>query len=75
MENSSSNTRCGEGTAVSHFLTRRELALRWRLTERTLDRWREQGAGPDALRIGGRILYPWEDVLAYEAARLRRPAD
>lgn len=51
-------------------LTERELATHWRVAPRTLQRWRETGTGPAWLRIGGRILYDRDDVLAYE--RLRR---
>ncbi len=54
-------------------LTQAELATRWRITTRTLDRWRIAEIGPAWIRINGRILYRAEDVLAFEAVRLRRP--
>lgn len=44
-----------------------ELALRWRMSERTLQRWRQAGKVPRYLRLGGRVLYPIADVLAFEA--------
>ena len=49
-------------------LTTRELAARWRLSLRTLERWRAEGYGPAWLTIGGSIRYRLEDVLAYEEA-------
>ena len=55
-----------------HF-SQRELAERWRITTRTLDRWRIAGTGPVWLRINNRVLYRAEDVFAFEAMRLRRP--
>jgi hypothetical protein len=55
-----------------HF-SQRELAERWRITTRTLDRWRVAGTGPIWLRINDRVLYRAEDVFAFEAMRLRRP--
>ena len=54
-------------------LSQRELAERWRITTRTLDRWRVAGTGPVWLRINDRVLYRAEDVFAFEALRLRRP--
>ncbi len=54
-------------------LTQGDLAARWRLTIRTLDRWRIAGTGPAWLLLNGSIRYRAEDVLAFERARLRRP--
>ena len=50
-----------------------ELARRWRMSERTLERWRWLGEGPAHLKIGGRVLYRLEDIEAFEAAQLRMP--
>ncbi len=43
-----------------------ELALRWRLSRRTLQRWRKLGKGPPWLKVGDRILYPSDGVRNYE---------
>jgi hypothetical protein len=48
-----------------------ELARRWRISPRTLERWRWLGQGPAYLKLGGSVAYRLEDVLAYEAAQLR----
>jgi hypothetical protein len=48
-----------------------ELARRWRISPRTLERWRWLGQGPAYLKLGGSVAYRMEDVLAYEAAQLR----
>ena len=53
-----------------HF-SQSALAERWRITTRTLGRWRIAATGPTWLRINGRIRYRVEDVLAFEQARLR----
>ena len=50
-------------------LTQVELAKRWRMGERTLETWREEGTGPCYLKIGGRILYKLQDIEAYEDTR------
>jgi len=54
--------------AVRH-LNRIDLADRWNISERTLERW--LGEGPAYLKIGGRVVYRLEDVEAYEAENLR----
>jgi hypothetical protein len=47
-----------------------ELARRWSLSPRSLERWRWLRRGPDFLKLGGRIVYRLEDVEAFEAAHL-----
>jgi predicted site-specific integrase-resolvase len=52
-------------------LNQRDLAARWTISARTLERWRWKGEGPAYLKIGGRVVYRIEDVLAYEQDRQR----
>jgi hypothetical protein len=59
-----------DGTAPR--LTQAELAAIWRISPRTLERWRWLKRGPAFVKAGGRVLYRLEDVTAYEAAQ-RRP--
>ena len=61
--------------AASVHMTQPELAARWRISVRTLQRWHADGYGPPQLRIGGRTLYRVGDVLAHEAAHLTDPTD
>lgn len=51
------------------FLREKELAERWKVSLRTLQRWRAEGSGPAYISIGGTIRYLMEDVRAYEDAR------
>jgi hypothetical protein len=53
------------------FLTTRELSERWRVSVRTLERWRGERYGPRWHVIGGNIRYRFEDVLAFEQAHRR----
>jgi hypothetical protein len=53
-------------TPVRH-LHQVELARRWRMSERTLERWRWLRQGPPYLKIGARVVYRLEDIEAYEA--------
>ena len=50
-------------------LTQIELAERWRISPRTLERWRWLRLGPQYLKIGGRVVYLLEDVQSFEAAK------
>lgn len=63
----------GLGDADVAYLTVRDLAARWRTSPRTLERWRADGKGPAWVRLPGRVVYPLEDVLAYERAHRRVP--
>jgi len=56
--------------AISH-LTQTDLARRWRISPRTLERWRWLGQGPKYLKIGGRVVYRLEDIEAFEAEKQR----
>mgnify|MGYP006204524963 FL=1 len=53
-------------------LTQKELARRWAISHRTLERWRWTGEGPNYLKLGGRVIYRVEDIAAFESAALRR---
>ena len=57
------------------FLTQDELAERWRMSPRSLERWRCDGYGPDWLRMRGRVLYRIEDILAFEQRQVRTGRD
>ncbi len=48
------------------YLTSKELADRWRLSDQTLANWRYAGKGPPFIRVGTRVLYPVEGIHAFE---------
>ena len=48
-----------------------DLARRWNLSPRTLERWRWLRQGPPFLKLGGRICYRVDDVEAFEADQLQ----
>jgi hypothetical protein len=56
----------------AHHLNQTELSRRWRLSPRTLERWRWQQQGPAFLKIGGRVVYRLEDIEAFESLQRRR---
>ena len=53
-----------------HHLSQLDLARRWAISPRTLERWRWTGEGPRYIKLVGRIVYRIQDVEAFEAARL-----
>jgi hypothetical protein len=52
--------------SVRH-LNQIELARRWNVSLRTLERWRWLGQGPVYLKLGGRVSYRVDDIEEYEA--------
>ncbi|HWX49966.1 MAG TPA: DNA-binding protein [Roseomonas sp.] len=56
--------------SVRH-LSQIDLARRWAISPRTLERWRWLRQGPPYLKIGGRVAYRLEDVEVFEAERLQ----
>jgi hypothetical protein len=52
-------------------LTPQQLATRWHVSEKTLERWRTKGTGPAFLKVVGRVLYPLQHIEALETKRIR----
>lgn len=50
-------------------LSQKELARRWNISHRTLERWRWAGEGPQFMKLGGRVVYRMEDITAFEQAQ------
>jgi hypothetical protein len=59
----------------ANHLDQNQLARRWALSPRTLERWRWLHIGPIYLKIGKRIVYRLEDIESFEAVRLHNNAD
>jgi hypothetical protein len=55
------------------FLDQLQLARRWKLSHRTLERWRWLGHGPSYTKLGRRVVYRLVDVERFEAAGLHAP--
>lgn len=52
------------------FLNQKELSKRWKLSHRTLERWRWLGTGPQCHKIGGRVVYNLNDIEDWENNRI-----
>jgi hypothetical protein len=57
----------GGDASVPALLSEADLARRWRLSERTLQRQRANRTGPAWLRLGCSVRYRLDDILAFEA--------
>ena len=53
--------------ATKH-LNQIDLAARWNISHRTLERWRWTGEGPRFVKLGGRVVYRLEE---YEREQMR----
>lgn len=56
--------------ATKH-LNQIDLAARWNISHRTLERWRWTGEGPLFIKLGGRVVYRLEDIEEYEREQIR----
>jgi len=55
------------------LLDQSELAKRWGISPRTLERWRWAGEGVKYIKIGGAVRYRLGDVEAYETQNEVKP--
>jgi hypothetical protein len=51
---------------VTTTLNEIELAARWGMSPKTLQRWRTINVGPEYLKLGKKVMYPLTDVEDYE---------
>jgi hypothetical protein len=68
------NTSFAEAAQSVRHLNQTELGRRWRVSPRTLERWRWLKQGPAFLKLGGRVAYRIEDIEAFEAVQLHGSA-
>lgn len=48
----------------------RDLAERWGVSVKTLQRWRTEGRGPRYLKLSKRVIYPLDEIQAFESKAL-----
>lgn len=58
-------------TLVEQYLTQRALELRWKISGRTLERWRAEDYGPAWYVLGGSIRYRLDDIEGFEMRQRR----
>lgn len=47
-----------------------ELAHRWGMSPKTLQRWRSEGRGPKYLKLSKRVTYPLDSISEFERSSL-----
>ena len=60
----------GRSPGDRRVLNENELAQRWGLSPKTLQRWRSEGRGPRYLKLSKRVSYPLESVIEFERGAL-----
>lgn len=73
MDEISLVVRGSVGESPPQHLNQTELSRRWKISPRTLERWRWLRQGPTYLKIGGRVAYRLEDIEAFEEGQRRGP--
>ena len=59
------------GPTDRHMLSENELANRWGMSPKTLQRWRTEGRGPHFLKLSKRVTYPLDVVIEYERSAMQ----
>jgi hypothetical protein len=57
--------------ANSIFITEKQLADRWNISVKAIQRWRVVGQGPKWMKFGSAVRYPLAEVEKVEAASIR----
>lgn len=48
----------------------KELSKYWGVKRKTLQKWRTMGIGPAYIKLGAKVVYPYEYVAAFERSRI-----
>ena len=54
------------------YLTTKELSQRWKLNPNTIEHWRTNGFGPHFIKIGRKILYSLDSIIAFERENIAK---
>lgn len=57
-----------------YFLNQKQVARRWGLSPRTLERWRWLRQGPVYFKLGGKVAYRVTDIEQFEHANIHLEA-
>jgi len=56
---------------TEQFIDQKQLARRWAMSPRTLERWRWLRQGPVYFKLGGKVVYRLADVESFEREHVR----
>jgi hypothetical protein len=61
---------------TEQFIDQKQLARRWAMSPRTLERWRWLRQGPVYFKLGGKVVYRLADIESFEREHVRNaPAE
>jgi predicted site-specific integrase-resolvase len=70
ISSQTSHPHCGAAPNFApgerQVLNETQLAQRWGISAKTLQRWRSEGRGPRYLKLSKRVSYPLEVIAAFE---------
>lgn len=55
--------------SLDEYLTTEEVAAHYRISVRTVEKWRHRSVGPRWVRVGRRALYPLDGIRQYDRQR------
>jgi len=58
---------------TEQFIDQKQLARRWAMSPRTLERWRWLRQGPVYFKLGGKVVYRLADIEGFERDHVRDP--
>lgn len=61
-----------QANGMPKFLTEEQLAERWVISPKALQKWRLTGEGPIFVKIGSRVRYSIDEIEKFEACAVRR---
>lgn len=56
---------------TEQFIDQKQLARRWAMSPRTLERWRWLRQGPVYFKLGGKVVYRLADIEGFEREHVR----
>ncbi len=66
FDKKTASSRPSEASIEPTFFTELDLAARWQLSVKTLQKWRLVGGGPTYTKLGRAVRYPLQSVEEFE---------
>jgi hypothetical protein len=64
-----------DAEAAETWLSHDDLVTRWRIPLKTVRRWRQDGIGPEGIRLNGSVRYRLSEVRRWEREKEREQRD
>lgn len=60
-----------EAIFTPHY-TEKDLAERWNVSVKAIQKWRQDGEGPEYIKLNKAVRYPFQGILKYERDHLKQ---